>query len=81
MAYHKRFIPKGDLGQFSKIQEEFQELSDANFQSCAPLEICEICDLYGAIEEYIKKYNLTMEDIKKFSDMTKKAFVEGSRKD
>ena len=59
---HKRNIEKGNFGEFSKIEEEFQELKDANEQHCKILEICEICDLIGAIDGYAKKkYNLKNE--------------------
>jgi phosphoribosyl-ATP pyrophosphohydrolase len=80
MGYHKRKIKKGVIGEYSKIREEFGELADAEKQQCKGLIICELCDLVGAIEEYIKKYNLTLEDLKQFSDLTKSAFKEGKRK-
>lgn len=80
MGYHKREIKKGVIGEFSKVAEEFEELNDAVEQDCKGLIICEMADLYGAMEEYIKKYNFTMEDLKQFSDMTKSAFKEGKRK-
>lgn len=80
MGYHKQTIKKGIIGEFSKIREEFEELTDAEEQKCKGLIICELCDLVGAIEEYAKKYNLSLEDIKQFSDMTKSAFKEGKRK-
>lgn len=67
---HKRKIEKGNFGEFSKIEEEFQELKDANEQHCKILEICEICDLIGAIDGYAKKkYNLSIFDIYRFSEM------------
>lgn len=80
MAYHKVEIQKGVVGEFSKIREEFEELQDAESQECKGLIICELCDLVGAIEEYAKKYNMTLADLKQFSDMTKSAFLEGKRK-
>lgn len=80
MGYHKREIEKGQIGEFSKIREEFEELTDAEEQKCKGLIICELCDLVGAIEEYAKKYGMTLEDLKQFSDLTKLAFKEGSRK-
>ena len=40
----------------------------------------ELSDLYGAIEEYCLNNNLTMNDLKIFSDITKKAFNNGRRK-
>lgn len=80
MGYHKTKIPKGILGEFSKIEEEFLELKDAKEQGDKILILCEISDLFGAIEEYIKKWNLTLYDIKQFSDKTKSAFKDKTRK-
>lgn len=79
MGYHKREIEKGVIGGFSKITEEYQELQDAHEQQNKVLQICELTDLIGAIEEYAKQFNLTIEDLKSFSDMTKSAFKEGKR--
>jgi phosphoribosyl-ATP pyrophosphohydrolase len=79
MGYHKKEIEKGELGEFSKIKEEFQELEDAIDQGDKILILCELSDMYGAIEEYLKKYNLTIDDLKSFSDKTKSAFKEKKR--
>jgi len=80
MAYHTREIVKGEIGEFSKIREEFEELEDAYMQSDNILQICELTDLIGAIELYSKnKYNLTLEDLKKFSDKTQESFKDGTR--
>ena len=79
MGYHKRKIAKGEIGEYSKIKEEFEELTDAHEQKNKVLIICELTDLVGAIEEYAKKFNLTLEDLKSFSDLTKSAFKEGKR--
>jgi hypothetical protein len=79
MGYHKTNIDKGIIGEFSKITEEYQELQDAYEQQNKILQICELTDLIGAIEEYAKQFNLTIEDLKSFSDMTKSAFKEGKR--
>ena len=79
MGYHNVKIEKGVLGEYSKIREEFDELTDAVQQDCKGLIICELCDLVGAIEEYAKKYNLNIEDLKQFSDLTKRSFRDGSR--
>lgn len=79
MGYHNVKIEKGAIGEYSKIKEEFDELTDAVQQDCKGLIICELCDLVGAIEEYAKKYNLKIEDLKQFSDLTKRAFKDGSR--
>lgn len=80
-GYHKKEIKKGVYGQFSKIKEEFDELEDANNQWDKILIMCELSDLVGAIEAFAKeKFNLTLVDIKKFSDKTKQAFTDGKRK-
>jgi len=78
--YHKREIKKGQLGEFSKIEEEIEELKDAVEQNIAPLIICELCDMIGAIELYAQKWNITLDDLIKMKDLTKSSFVEGKRK-
>lgn len=79
-GYHTKFIEKGVLGEFSKIREEFEELRDAESQECKVLAICELTDLIGAIEEYaLTQFNLSLADLKQFSDLTKKAFKSGKR--
>lgn len=80
MGYHTYIIQKGKLGQFSKIAEEFEELSDAVDQNNPVLELCECCDLIGAIEAFTKKhYNVTLEDLIKMKDCTADAFKKGER--
>lgn len=81
MGYHKREITRGIFGEFSKIQEEYEELIDAHEQGGKILELVEISDLYGAIEGYLNlKYGMSMDDIKQMSEMTSSAFKEGKRK-
>ena len=80
MGYHKKEIQKGVLGEFSKIKEEFDELSDAFEQEDKILQLCELTDLVGAIESYVEnKFNLTLEDLVTFSNKTKSAFKEKKR--
>ena len=79
MGYHLKEIKKGEIGEYSKIKEEFEELTDAFEQNNSVLIICELTDLIGAIEEYAKKFNLSLGDLKRFSDLTKSAFKEGKR--
>ena len=79
MGYHKQEITKGEIGEFSKVKEEFEELTDAWEQNDKVLIICELTDLVGAIEEYAKKFSLNLDDLKRFSDKTKSAFKEGKR--
>lgn len=81
MGYHKKEIKKGLLGTYSKIKEEFEEFTDAFEQENPVLEICELCDLIGAIEAYSLNYfNLKLEDLIKMMNCTKEAFKEGKRK-
>ena len=79
MGYHLTTIPKGVLGEYSKIQEEFLELTDAHNQENKVLEICELCDLIGAIELYANKFNLKLDDLIKMKEANKKAFEDGTR--
>lgn len=79
MSYHKSKIEKGILGEFSKIKEEFQELEDAVNQNEKLLILCELSDVIGAIEAFAEKYHFTLEDIIRFSNLTKSAFIEGKR--
>ena len=81
MAYHRNEIQKGTIGEFSKIKEEFQELEDGYMQDDKILQIVELTDLIGAIEEFsINKFGLNVNDLVKFSNKTKEAFREGKRK-
>ncbi len=78
-GYHLTEITKGKLGEISKIEEELLELKDADKQKSKVMVLVELSDLYGAIEEYCKKYNIKMRDLKKFSNITKRAFKNGRR--
>ena len=79
-GYHKVAIKKGVLGEFSKIREEYDELTDAYLQQNKVLEICELCDLLGAIKHYaLKQFNLGIEDLLKFMKSTEAAFENGGR--
>ncbi len=80
MGYHKRIIQKGKIGEFSKIEEEIQELFDAREQNIKVMELIELSDLLGAIEAYVKKYDLTLTDLIAMMEKTKEAFKDGSRK-
>ena len=81
MGYHRNKISKGKFGEFSKVKEEFQEFEDAVEQNDIILQMCELSDIVGAIEGYaIQHLGITIENIIKFKDKTKKAFIEGNRK-
>ncbi len=80
MGYHLVKISKGVLGEPSKIIEEVEELIDAMKQQNKILASVELSDIYGAVEEVAKRYGLTMADLQKMSDATKRAFLDGTRK-
>jgi hypothetical protein len=80
MGYHINRINKGVLGEFSKIQEEYEELIDAIQQKDKILQLCELSDLIGAIECYAEsKLFMSLDDLIKFSNKTKSAFKENKR--
>lgn len=80
--FHKnKQILKGKIGEFSKIQEEFEELKDAAEQGDRVLTICELTDLVGAIDFYASNYfNLKIEDLKIFSDKRVASFSNETNK-
>ena len=80
MGYHNKIIPKGVLGEFSKIREEFLEAENAIEQDNKVMILIELSDLLGAIEQYTAKYNITLEDLIIMKEATKRAFKDGSRK-
>ena len=79
-GYHRREIPKGELGEFSKITEEFTELYDAVEQQNSVLELCEMADLIGAIKHYSENhYNIGLNKLIQFMECTENAFKSGKR--
>ena len=78
-GYHTVLIPKGVVGQISKIQEEVDELRDAEKQGVKIMIAVELSDLYGAIEAYASKQGLTMKDLADMSALTQNAFEQGRR--
>lgn len=80
MGYHVRTIKKGELGKPSKIIEEVEELEDALEQGNKVLALCELADIYGALEAVVETVGgVTMADIIKMAEATKSAFLDGSR--
>lgn len=82
MGYHKREIEKGIIGEFSKIKEEFLELEDSHQQQNKIMFLCELSDLFGAIELYLENnfHNITLDDIIQMKNSTREAFKDGTRK-
>jgi hypothetical protein len=79
-GYHLKFIPKGVLGESSKILEEFKEFEDALEQDNTLMALLELSDIIGAIEAYASKYNLTLDELIEMKNATKRAFESGKRK-
>lgn len=79
-GYHLAPMMKGVLGESSKIREELIELEDAEMQESKIMALVELSDLYGAVEAYAERRGFKIEDVKKMSDITRRAFRNGVRK-
>lgn len=80
-GYHLHEIPRGEVGELSKILEEVLEALDAEAQGSSIMTLVELSDLYGAIQMYLAKHHPSMgvEDLAKFSTITQRAFTSGRR--
>ena len=80
-GYHLHPIKKGNLGEVSKITEEYEEFLDGVEQDNPVLQLVELSDLLGAIDSYSKsKFNIGLEDLMKMTSATRRAFESGKRK-
>lgn len=81
-GYHVRDIPKGKVGEPSKIIEEAYEILDAHEQGVKVMTQVEMSDLYGALDRYREKYfpELKMKDLNAMYKVTRRAFDNGKRK-
>jgi len=82
LGYHVRDIPKGKVGEASKIVEEAYEILDAHEQGVKIMAQLEMSDLYGALDRYRKRHHpeITMDDINDMYRVTRRAFDNGKRK-
>ena len=80
-GYHVNEIVKGELGKSSKIQEELDELKDAEEQGVKILVLCELADIVGAIEAYLKANcpGFGLHDLHQMAKLTSEAFKVGQR--
>jgi hypothetical protein len=80
-GYHNSFIPKGQLGEFSKIQEEFEEFKETVLNDNKVTSLCELSDMIGAIELYLnnKFPGVKIDDLIKMKDLNRRAFENGKR--
>jgi len=81
VGYHKIEIARGEFGEISKIREECDELLDAEEQGAKIMILCELSDILGAIDGYVKKHHpeITMNDLLQMMELTQSAFNDGSR--
>lgn len=75
-GYHTREIARGELGKVSKVREE---LEDALEQGNRILALCEMADLYGALEHMAQATGTSMEELRVMAHATQRAFRDGSR--
>jgi hypothetical protein len=80
-GYHVKEIPKGTLGEVSKIQEEVLELQDAVDQGIKVMQLVELSDLVGAVKLFLEKHHqgVTIWDLNLMSNVTQRAFRNGRR--
>ena len=78
-GYHLRHIPKGILGQPSKIREELEELEDAAIQGNRILQLVELSDIIGAVRHFAETLGTTLEECVAMADATERAFKAGKR--
>lgn len=80
-GYHLAKITKGALGELSKIQEELDELKDAETQGIKIMQLVEASDLLGALEKWleVKHPGTTLKDLIDMHNVTRRAFESGER--
>ncbi len=80
-GYHLRDIPRGVLGESSKIMEELLELQDAEDQGVMVMALVELSDVYGAMRHYLRTNfpGMSMDDLERMADVTERAFKNGRR--
>lgn len=82
-GYHIRDIPRGEIGDVSKIREELEELEDAIDQGVRIMQLCELSDIVQAIRLNLRKHHpgVTLDDLVQMADVTERAFADGTRVD
>lgn len=80
-GYHLKEIPRGQIGELSKVYEEILEALDAEAQGSSVMTLVELADLIGAVKAYLAKHHpsVTLEDLEKFGAITARAFTSGRR--
>lgn len=80
-GYHLSDIPRGEIGELSKVQEELLEALDAERQRNPLMVLQELSDMVGAVQAYLEKHHpsLSLESLTTMAEATKKAFENGRR--
>ncbi len=80
-GYHLSEIPKGVLGESSKLLEEVLELQDAEAQHASIMALVELSDLVGSIQLYLERHHpsSSMDDLLIMAQITRRAFENGRR--
>ncbi len=80
-GYHTHTIPKGEVGELSKVYEELLEAYDAEHQNVNVMVLVELSDLLGAVQSYLERHHsgVTVQDLLDMSVVTKRAFLSGRR--
>ena len=81
-GYHLAKIEKGQLGELSKVQEEVDELVDAEAQGASIMALSEASDLIGALQHWLARHHpsTSLDDLVKMAELTERAFQSGRRK-
>ena len=80
-GYHISSIPKGELGELSKVHEELLEALDAEAQGAELMVLQELSDMVGAVSAYLTKHHpsLSLKDLEVMAKITERAFLSGRR--
>lgn len=80
-GYHLSEIPKGIVGESSKILEEVLELQDAELQNARIMALVELSDLIGAVEHFLEHNHpsTSLDDLITMAHITRRAFENGRR--
>lgn len=81
IGYHVRDIPRGTVGEASKILEEAAEFGDAIEQGVKVMALIELSDMIGATQAYLDNHfpGTTIDDLCHMAAVTKRAFTSGQR--
>lgn len=80
-GYHLRDIPRGKVGEASKVLEEALEFVDACEQGCDVMALLELSDLQGAVRAWLQNRHPTIavNDLDRMAEITARAFRNGHR--